>query len=341
MVFATAVLLSHSFPLTMGSNAGEPLFALFGTLTLGEVAVDCFFILSGFLISRSWLSEPRVLPYLKKRILRIIPGFVVAFLFSVFIAGWIGSTNGVSYLSQLNMLSLASNVLNLTQPNAPPTFEGSFFPDVNGSLWSIRYEFVCYLLVLLLGLMSIINRSFIMVSLWILSLAAFLIFRVGYADASAVGAIRGGDRVMLLRLLPMFLSGAVIGLLDLHRNASWKWLALAACLLIAGLTYRYTAEIALASAGAYLVLGVGFKSGKPKFIENLPDISYGVYLYAWPIQKLVVHFGFANGPWKLFFISLVLSVSAGVLSWHLIEKPALSLKKNRFLLSRLAGVKPS
>ena len=83
LVFASFVLLSHSFELADGSRSREPLTRLFHTTSFGGLGVDFFFILSGFLITMSWDKNPHALSFLKKRILRIYPAYMAAFLVSV------------------------------------------------------------------------------------------------------------------------------------------------------------------------------------------------------------------------------------------------------------------
>src|SRR3569833_2262835 len=87
LMLAAGVLLSHSYELIDGNRSREPLTRIFRTISLGEFVVDAFFVLSGFVIAMSWDRQPNVRRFMVNRILRIYPGFVVAYLFSVLIAG--------------------------------------------------------------------------------------------------------------------------------------------------------------------------------------------------------------------------------------------------------------
>jgi len=325
LLFAALVLLSHSYELVDGNRGRELLTRLFHTISFGEVGVDCFFILSGFLITMSWDSAPYAAVFLRKRVLRIYPGFVVAFLVSVFVVGAVGAPDTLRYFRALHLGGLAKDILLLRMPYTRPTFMGSYYPAVNGALWTIRYEFMCYLLLLGLGLVGALRGKFMVVALWAVSLAVFLGFRFSERHVAFTGAIAGGNLVTLVRFVPIFLSGAVMYRTGWYRRRPAWLVPLAAAVLVAGLCNKVTAEAALASAGAYLLLMFGSAVPKPRRFVKLPDISYGVYLYGWPSQKLVILAG-VGAPLAVFGLSLVMAVCLACISWTFVEAPALRLK---------------
>ena len=144
--------MSHSYPLLWGSNDREPLSRLSGgQMTLGEIAVDGFFILSGFLISASWARCRGLGDYLRRRVLRIVPGYVAAVLFSGLVAGPLLAASPRAYWGEFDARSFALHAANLEGAATPG-------PPVNGSLWSIRYEFFCYLGMAALGLAGVMRR---------------------------------------------------------------------------------------------------------------------------------------------------------------------------------------
>jgi peptidoglycan/LPS O-acetylase OafA/YrhL len=87
LVFALLVILGHSPELVDGNQSREVLMRIFGTMTCGGFAVDGFFLLSGYLIMQSWERQPDGWKFLKKRLLRIYPGFIVASLICAFVVG--------------------------------------------------------------------------------------------------------------------------------------------------------------------------------------------------------------------------------------------------------------
>src|SRR5205823_2326115 len=96
------VIFGHSFELPFGDRSHEPLTRVFGTLSCGELAVAGFLILSGYLISSAWVRTPQLAPYLRNRLLRIGPGFAVAFVLSVLVAGPLGSADPLAYYRALD-----------------------------------------------------------------------------------------------------------------------------------------------------------------------------------------------------------------------------------------------
>ena len=325
LLFASLVLLSHSTELMIGNREQEPLTQVFHTISFGELGVDCFFILSGFLITASWMRDPHALNFLRKRVFRIYPGYAVAFLVSVYAVGAIGAGNASSFWHDLHPLSLLRQAAFLQPPATAATFTAWPYPLVNGALWTIQYEFACYLLVLVLGASGLLNRHRVLTLLWAAALLCFAAFRITRMHDPRTGAIDDGGHILpMIRFLPMFLSGACIYHGQLHQYAPPKWLlAVTAITLLIGLSGKVTAEIAVASVGAYLLIWCGHIPLNLNLLRRLPDISYGVYLYGWPLQKLVIASKLVHTPVSVFVLSWGLALLAGFTSWHLIEAPAL------------------
>ena len=145
------------------------------------------------MIANSWEREPRWSTYLKKRVLRIYPGFVVAYLLSVLVVGAVGADNDTAYFNNLHLGLMAREMLLLHDPSTSATFEGSYYDVVNGPLWTIQYEFLCYLMVMALGLAGVLASVRLTTILWLASVVAFFAFRARHGD-SGPGAIMGGPR---------------------------------------------------------------------------------------------------------------------------------------------------
>jgi peptidoglycan/LPS O-acetylase OafA/YrhL len=298
LFFAALVLVSHSPELIDGDRSREPLTLLVGTCSFGELAVIGFFVLSGYLITNSWHSRPELIPYLRNRILRIVPGFVVAVLISTLVVGAIGASDAATYYSSINWRQLFGGIVTLGEPRTPPTFAGSPVPAVNGSLWTIRYEFICYLI----APVAIFRRSALL-AIWILA---------------AVTTVASPDP--LPRFLFAFLSGAVFQQFRLRATTAGVVASMAALPIL--LSMSATWELGAIVAGGYLALCVGLRP----LPYRGPDFSYGLYLYGWPIQMMLIMGGLVQ-PWLLFFAALPLAAGCGLLSWYIVEKPALRLKR--------------
>lgn len=173
LLFATMVLLSHAPEVADGNAHREILTRLFGTATFGTVAVDGFFLLSGCLIVQSWQRTPELLDFLKKRVLRIYPGYLVALLVSSFVVGPLGA-NAAHYFSQIDLPQFIKSGLLLQGPSVPPVFQGQPQAFVNGSMWTISYEFRCYLLVALWGVCGLYRWKSAWLGLTIIALSLSL-----------------------------------------------------------------------------------------------------------------------------------------------------------------------
>lgn len=332
LLFAMLVLLAHAFELQDGNNTRELLHRLTNdALSLGELAVDGFFLLSGFLIAKSWDHDPRLGHFLWKRVLRIVPGYLVAALLSILVVGALAPADS-HFFAGLDR-STVTSLLMLGSPHTPPVLPGNPYPEVNGSMWTIAYEFRCYLLVALLGLCGLLNRR---VFTLVLTAVAYLPFTVAFFANHLVwhrGLSLFGDPDRTLRLTPIYLVGVCFYLFRDHIPFRPALAVLAFALLLAvGVWKPGHLENALGLCGAYLLFFL--MQSKPAiagFMRHFPDISYGVYLYGWPVESLWIWFRHGNPrhgtPWITFAVSVVITSALGWLSWHLVERRCLKLKK--------------
>ena len=347
LLLASLVLLAHSPELTDGDRHREPLTRLFGTLSSGELAVTGFFLLSGFLIVQSWQRRPHLGRFLASRVLRIYPGFAVASLVSVLVAGALGSANAHRYLAQVDLKWLLQTITLLRSPSAPPTFVGTHHPIVNGNLWTICYEFSCYLAVGLLGAAGLLRhrRAFLGFTLALAGagllplvtrpLVTLIFHLLGVARAKDLYLVLmlGQENAVFLHFLLVFCAGGCFALFRdrLRLSPTWAWAALAA--LVPCLFSPVGSQLALVTLGAYAFFTFAFaRLPRLAAFQGRADISYGVYLYGWPVQKLLLWHWPALSPWALFGLSAVGAATAGWVSWHFIEHPCLRLKPKRIPL---------
>jgi peptidoglycan/LPS O-acetylase OafA/YrhL len=328
ILFATLVLLSHAPELTDGNASRELFHRLTGApMTFGAVGVDGFFLLSGYLIVQSWLGDPDLLNYLRKRVLRIVPGYLVAVALSTLAVGLLAP--GVpNFFSGLG-IHLFNSVALLSSPMTPPVLPGLPYATVNGAMYTIGYEFRCYLLVALLGLCGLLRRPVVMAITTTLLLSSLLypapFERIHWPRH--VEALVGHPPVAF-RLTAVYLVGCCFYLFR-HRIVFRRLFAMAAAVVIAACVAFAPSrtELAMVLGGGYLMFYLGqmhlpWLSG----MSRLPDISYGIYLYGWPVESLWIWF-FRGSPWITFFVSTIICFVLGWLSWHFIERPALTLKR--------------
>jgi len=288
---------------------------LFGTVSFGEFAVDAFFILSGYLIVESWMRKPDAPRFLKNRILRIYPGFIAASILCAVIVGPLGA-NPAKYFANFDCLAFAKNALLLQIPSVPAVFAGWPYAVVNGSLWTISLEFTCYLVVLAAGVSGLLRRRYAWLALSLVVVGAFFIMKAVNFDVPPI-----------YRLAAFFFSGGCLYLYrDMIRMDGRIAFVLFCLLAVAMFSWR-GAEPALTTAGSYALIYLATK--RSAFLSRfnlLPDISYGIYLYAWPVQKLLIWYVPGISPWALAVAAGFISMLLGYASWRLVEKPMLKFK---------------
>lgn len=312
LVFATLVLVSHGPELLDGNRGREILTQVFGGLSFGEFAVDGFFVISGALITASWMNAASARDYLWRRITRIYPGFLAAIAVSVLVVAPLG---GAAWPGFGTLLRTVIGALALAPPDIGPVFAGQPYAQLNATMWTISYEFACYLGIAALGLAGALSRPRVILGLAVLALGL---------------AVPGQWPHQVWRLGGLFLVGSLFHLW--HGPIPWRRdLALLATLGLVGalaLAPRVTptlVEPGFALFGGYLIFYLAGAARGTVFarINAKNDISYGVYLYGWPIQKLVWWY-FPTMPLPLALAATaVLAVGFGWASWLCIERPAL------------------
>lgn len=323
LVLAFSVLYFHSWPL--GGFVGSPAIA---GVPLGAWAVDAFFCISGYLITGSRLAKP-LGTYLVHRAARIYPAFwvcmlvIVAFFAPVDYARTHGSLDG--YLTAPGVTPINFLILNATlrigSYGISDTLATAPYPVAwDGSVWSLYYEFICYLVIAGLAAFAWWRRS-----AWV-SVVAFAVSVVAAANAPLLAPYIGSnaDALTVLGLLPFFLGGACVQMLRHRLPLHWSgavvaFLGIAACLSISPVWGPPLAGAFL----TYLLLWLGSAIPSPKLIHR-HDISYGVYIYAFPVQQSLAAFGVNHHGVIIFALAAtVLTVPFAAASWLLIERPVM------------------
>ena len=312
LLAALAVVASHSVPITTGSDRAELIFRLSdGQATGGKIAVGIFFVISGYLITGSYARTNSPLAFTAARALRLLPGLAVVLAAMAFAIGPAISSLPVRayFAAPEPWWMLPANLSLLANPDAlPGVFQTTpIAGPVNGSLWTLQYEARCYLAVLLLGLCRLLNRY--------IALAALI-------DCCIAQKRWIGGETM--DFYAAFAAGAA---LYLWRPPLNLWLAAACAALCLAAVFLGGFRIAAATLGAYTIIA-GAHAPRLPDLARYGDLSYGTYLWAFPLQQLAV--SALGGPWWLnLAASLPPILALAWLSWHLVEAPALRLKPRR------------
>lgn len=333
LVLAVSVILFHSFPLT-GRMPPIPIRQL-----LLSVGVDGFFAISGFLITASWLSHPRVRDYLVARALRILPGLYLCLVVTAFVVAPIGVMIQGGSPAKLLLSSapieyvLKNSAVLYAHPGVGETPYGVPVPGFwDGSLWSLIYEVGCYLAVVILGVLGLASRKWISPTLFALAVfAATQLPPMPYEGPWTFTQLA-------VRCAIMFAAGAVLYHFRDVIPAKWSLVAVSVgIVLVAGVLlpdYRVVAAIPLAYA--IVVSGALIKDRR---LRLRTDLSYGVYIYGFPIQQLLLMGGLVwLNPLVFFVISTIATVPLAALSWFLVEKRALTLKSRLKRRSSAAAI---
>lgn len=339
-VLAASVILCHSFAIYYGYEKflhTEP-FMVWSSqqISIGSVAVDLFFIISGFLIVKSFETSSGTFNYLTKRILRIYPGFIVAFLLSILIAGFIGSElahNWEGYKLYFHYLYKKKELVRLF--TLQDSYQKIFFkdspePGVNNSIWTIQFEFFCYLLVPLFAWLGFFKNKWCFLIAFIMMYLIFFLQLKGYIfPFKNWNNLFFGNPYFVPRFVMYFLAGACFYHFRTVIVRS-NFLALFAFIALAiSFFWIKCIDMVLPLAGSYFLFFLVFHPRIPfGGFAKYGDFSYGVYLYGWPVQALVFYF-FKDyiHPYSFFFIALPIAVLMAFLSWHIVEKPLLKFKK--------------
>ncbi len=312
-IAATAVLISHAYPLTLGMDTLQPFTATMG-FSLGTMAVYVFFAVSGFLISMSFMRTSSWLSFLVARVLRLWPGLFVSLVFIAFVLGPLVSDLGPrAYLGEFRAWTYVPQNMSLAflQYRLP-----GVFPTV-GSIWTLVYEVACYMGVFALGIMGILkSRVFMLVFL-----AVYAVFWV-YVETQ--GAIY---RVATLQDLSL---PFVVGMY-FYQFRDRLGLSFAGVVLLAGLSVILSKTLAyeplLVLTLAYATFWLAYiPGGAIRRYNAIGDYSYGIYIYAFPLQGLAIWAFGADTPVMNMIVSFPITLIFAIASWHFVEKPAMDMK---------------
>jgi peptidoglycan/LPS O-acetylase OafA/YrhL len=338
-VLAFLVLVSHTWPLGgFGAEPVSPLTLSTKSLTLGGFAVAGFFGLSGLLVGRSALSRSSK-AFTRARVVRIVPAYWTALIIGGFVVaalGWIHVHDSLSGFMTLDPGGPIGHVLRgaLFPREFSYGVEGVFVTDtpfgrtegasfVNGSLWTLPHEIRCYLVV---GLVAVAARRFgakwAVTAAW--SATGALAVAYWWSEPPVdfvVGPYADKELVMFVFV---FLSGTMAALWA-HRITLFGPLPLIALAvaLVAGHTSHFLAEHV---GGAMMVLvlpPIGAALEPVGRMLRGTDLSYGLYLYAWPVQQLVAMYSLADRAVPFIIVSTLGAGTLAAASWFVIERPAM------------------
>jgi peptidoglycan/LPS O-acetylase OafA/YrhL len=320
---AIAVLVSHAYPIALGPGTPEPLLQTLER-SLGTLAVEMFFIISGFLIAQSYDRSSSNLRFAIARVLRLWPALIVSIgLVALPMGFFVTTLTPGQYLGSSETWSFIARNLTLisVQYELPGVFQQNPFTGVEGSIWTLIHEVACYVGLFMIGVLGLLRRKAVMAAMFTALLLftfavnhygidlnpkvnKFLPLAVAFGIGTAFYIWRDGIGLSVLVMC------ATIGLAIALRTTP---------------VYDFVFKLAL----AYTVFWLAYvPSGVLRLYNHVGDYSYGIYIYAFPVQGLVVWLFGPMTPLTNMAIALPMTLIPSILSWHLIEAPALKLKSS-------------
>lgn len=359
LTLASSVIFSHAFPL--GGRGEDPMLRWSqGRENIGGIAVLGFFAISGYLITKSGANSD-IMRYLWHRILRIFPAFWTVLLVGALIVGpaiWMldghsladyahtGSLSPVAYFTTNWNLTIGGygiyDIFITTTPYGKLVGSSIF----NGSLWTLTYEWTCYLIVGVFVLCGALTRAKLLVPL--LTAGFFALMIVHTVNPIRLGELSPYFADQYHITLPLiFLCGACLATYS-KRVPLNDWIG-ASCGVIAIITlFAGGFELLGYPAIAYFVLWLAARlPARLRKVGAENDYSYGIYVYGFLVEQVLAYFGvYKWGYLPYAVLTLLITVACAWASWHVVEKRALALKDRgpgrgiRYWVARVLRRKP-
>jgi len=324
LVGAFLVMGSHQYALT-----GHPEPAPWGLYSLGGIGVSLFFAISGFLVARSWQADPNLWRFAMRRLLRIWPGFAAAIAAAALLLGPAMTQLSLhDYFHAREFRHYLKGLYFDVQGVLPFVFDGNALPShVNGSLWTIPVELKCYVGLTIAGLVGLFRARYLLPAIWI----AIVVVYAGWEPRGAsIEQAMGWDiwKRLIFEYSLFFAAGTSYHLLDFGATQR-RWKATAASLVVGAIAWACSREFfAFLVAMPITMLSIGLASWPVlRSAGRWGDLSFGVYIYAFPVQQTLVWLAKGRVHWTVLAAACAaVTIMLALLSWHLIEKRALQLK---------------
>lgn len=331
LLLASSVILWHSFPVTTGYGGSITAGRQFAGFA-GWWAVDGFFALSGFLITSSWLRRPHLREYLAARALRILPAFYVCLIVTAFVIAPVavtiqGGSGKELLLSEAPFqYLLANSAVFIFKGDVGGTPADVPYPLVwNASLWTLAFEIACYIAVAIIGVLGLANKRWIPPAIVVIAVLFAIKLTPQHMDVRAAIVTQLGQSA--IRFAIMFALGAAFYQFREKIPANWPLVFASVVIIVAAATFvpnygLVPGDIPL----AYAVIVSGSLLHN-KRLALRTDLSYGVYIYGFPMQQLLVICGLAGlNPVPFTAVAIAVTLPVAAFSWFVVEKPAMSLK---------------
>jgi peptidoglycan/LPS O-acetylase OafA/YrhL len=337
-IAATLVLYGHCYPLTNRGTYDEITLFSQGIFPAAHMGVCIFFVVSGYLVSQSLQNSQTIFNFLWKRIIRIFPALIVSLIFCVCVVGTVFTTLPLNEYWQNHETYRFWKLIKL-YPHVGYTLPGVFktlpIKDVNGSLWTLPYEVTMYLFLVFLQLCGLFSKRNIILFLFLFSFpfTTYLFFNYHPTSLIPILHLTFTDS---LEFGIYFMAGTLMNLFKDNVAFRFRYFAIMVLLWFGLGLVHITTPIMIKTisflALPYIVLYLAKLKGKLNDFGKMGDFSYGIYIYAFPVQQMMVQlYGTEISIPKMFMMSFSIVLLLSILSWYLIEERALRLKSVSFI----------
>lgn len=338
LVAASAVVVHHAMKIEHDIVRDDWLYQFSqGYTQLGLLAVSVFFALSGFLITPGLVKSGNVIGYLSRRFMRIMPLLVSVVVLTALVVGPFFTSLAVAeyYSSPVTWLYLKtiSTFLSLQLPGVVDYDGGD---TINGPIWTLHYEWACYLLLAVLAWAGVMRRRWVFLALYVAALAA-LWFGLGPI------VVDGGRTKLFLFLFLFAYFGAGVLIQLFSDVVPWSRALMLAALAALVAVWATPFDFLIAPLlTAYLVVGIGLLRFPETPLTTGVDLSYGVYLIHSVVLMMLMNLYPFTSWLVLCAVCWPITLALAYASWKVIEEPALDHKAfpERIVRGLLARLRP-
>lgn len=338
ILLAIFVIVAHSYPIFFGIGSSDIITSkLLKTESLGGIAVIGFFVLSGFMITQSILHCRNMKEFILKRIIRLFPALIVMLLLTIFVLGpMVYDGNLSDYFKNGSVWKYLGQNINLFG-NTAYAIDGVFtnnpYPAaINGSLWTLKHEFILYIVLMILSMCTVLKNRKTMLVLTAVSIITYVLsipLSPIFNHMSYIGVIMEINE--FVKLAMYFFIGSSIYLYRDKIKMSFPYFILAVIILLVGVSLNATKYVLIMTM-PYIIMYLGTFKIKKDILKKVGDFSYGMYIYAFPIQQLLVFFFKDNLTiWTYMLSAIVVTSVLAIISTVLIDNNTKKIKTKLFV----------
>ena len=337
LIFASLVVFGHSFAVALRDASAEP--HILYHYTFSYLAVNLFFIASGFLVTKSMVYRGDAPSFISARALRIFPALIIHVFFVMIVIGPLATKTPLAeffrqpdwYLQPFKVLTFID-----TKMIMPGMFQTNAEDLGSAALWTLRYEVLAYIGTLLVFSLGMLRKKWMVLAQFVLPSLAWML-----GDYYGLFTHFPSTIENLMRFGIAYGLGATI--YAYRDRLNFSWIALAVMVFASYVFHETRAiEVIVTAILAWIVFRFAYmKMPSLDWTKRLPDLSYGIYIYHWCILQLLFYWMPNLGVLSLFILTFLVTIGLAALSWYLVEKPALRSKTQFAEALRKFGLKRS